>query len=111
MYGICMQNTIQGEGFEVYKPRLRGDILHYPGRGFMRDHRQMAWEGEPKRGKPIPCLAGGFFIIKHPIGNYQCTLVGVKDSNYYHRKNQNWKLEMFTLEKLSLVKRNVHIGS
>ena len=27
------------------------------------------------------------------------------------RKSQNWKLEMFTLEELSLVKRNVHIGS
>ena len=66
---VCMQNTIQGEGFELFiKPRFRGgDLLYYLGRGFMRGHRQMAWGGEPKRGKPIPCLAGGVFIIKHPI--------------------------------------------
>ena len=47
-----------------------GDLLHYPGCGFMRGHRQMAWGGEPKWSKPIPCLAGGVFIIKHPIRNY-----------------------------------------
>ena len=43
---------------------LGGDIkfLHYPGRGFKRGHRQMAWGRELKRGKPIPCLAGGVFI-------------------------------------------------
>ena len=63
MYSIRMQNKIQGEGFEVYKPRLRGDLLHYPGHGFMRDHRQMAWGGEPKRGKQTPCVAGGFFTL------------------------------------------------
>ena len=67
---VCMQNTIQGEGFEG-----GGDLLHYLGCGFMRGHRQMAWGGEPKWSKPIPCLAGGVFIIKHPIRNYQCTLV------------------------------------
>ena len=47
------------------------NLLHYPGCGFMRGHRQMAWGGEPKWSKPIPCLAGGVFIIR----NYQCTLV------------------------------------
>ena len=77
----------------------------------MRGHRQMAWGGEPKWSKPIPCLAGGFFIIKHPIRNYQCTLNKIITVRKYQRKSQNWKLEMFTLEKLSLVKRNVHIGS
>ena len=41
---VCMQTTIQGEGFELFiKPRLRGNRLHYPGHGFMRGHRQMAW--------------------------------------------------------------------
>ena len=28
-----------------------------------------------ERDKPIPCLAGGVFINKRPIRNYQCTLV------------------------------------
>ena len=43
---VCMQNTIQGEGFELFiKPRLRGNCLYYPGHGFVRGHRQMAWGG------------------------------------------------------------------
>ena len=41
------------------------------------------------------------------------TCIGIKDSNYWEisKESQNWKLEMFTLEKLNLVKGNVHIGS
>ena len=62
---VCIANTILGEEFELFiKPRLRGDnkFLHYPGRGFKKGHRQMAWGRELKRGKPTPCLAGGVFI-------------------------------------------------
>ena len=56
-----LQSTIQGEGFGLFiNPRLGGGgILDYTCHGFMRGHRQIAWGGEPKRGKPIPCLAGG----------------------------------------------------
>ena len=73
------------EGFELFTSQDLGwgDLLHYLGRGFMRGHRQMAWGGEPKRGKPIPCLTGRVIITKHPIRDYQCTLVGIKDSNYW----------------------------
>ena len=80
-----------------------GDIkfLHYPGRGFKRGHRQMAWGRELKRGKPTPYLAGGVFInfMKTPIRNYQCTLVGIKNSN-------DWKISK---EKSKLEILNVHI--
>ena len=35
-----------------------GNLLHYPGCGFMRGHRQMAWGEELKWNKPIPCMPG-----------------------------------------------------
>ena len=87
------QYRMPSEGFELFiKPRLRGNILHE----FRRDHRQMAWGREPKRGKPTPCLAGGISLIlsKHPIRNYQCTLVGIKNSNDWEISKEKSKLEI-----------------
>ena len=69
----------------------------------------MAWGGEPKRGKPIPCLAGGVLnsYMKLPIRNYQCTLVGIRDSNYWEISKKSQKIGNVHIRK-GLVKRNAH---
>ena len=45
--------------------------------------------------------------------NYQCTLVGIKNSNDWEISKEKSKLEIGNvhIRKASLVKRNVHIGS
>ena len=67
MYGICMRNTIQGEGLELSTSQDLGgggDLLHYPGScGFMRGHRQMAWGGEPKGTSQFLAWQEGFSLI------------------------------------------------
>ena len=66
---LCMQNTIQGEGFELFiKPRLGGGGSFILSGSWLYERPQANSLGrEPKRGKPIPYLAGGVFIIKYPI--------------------------------------------
>ena len=75
---VCMQNTIQGEGFELFiKPRLGGGGGSFTLSGsWLYEGPQangLGWGTEKGQANSLPGRRG--FIIKHPIGNYQCILV------------------------------------